>query len=208
MSLGSFSEYEGYFHFKCVTNSNTVAAWRVPWGRISMRFPITAEIYPAGSLQKVLGCVNELMTLFQPCHTLLALWKLCSWGHHRLSHSAGNGKLFLGSGLFLALGLVTESCRNTAQVRVENCCALAFLSYKPIICKWEAEQPWGCWRTDFHSCLFLKKNQKARIFHSFLHPGFAAPLLPDTSCAKQMIMMELGVGIQIFKDIYVDLWRS
>lgn len=87
MSLGSFSEYEGYFHFKCVTNSNTVAAWRVPWGRISMRFPITAEIYPAGSLQKVLGCVNELMTLFQPCHTLLALWKLCSWGHHRLCHT-------------------------------------------------------------------------------------------------------------------------
>lgn len=62
---------------------------------------------------------------------------------------------------------------------------------------------------DRFSHLFLKKKKKkARILHSFLHPGFAAPFLPDTSCAKQMMMMKLGVGIQVFKDIYIDLWRS
>lgn len=53
-----------------------------------------------------------------------------------------------------------------------------------------------------------QKNKKQRFFTPFLHPGFAAPLLPDTSCAKQTIMMKLGVGIQVFKDIYTDLQRS
>lgn len=136
---------------------------------------------------------------------------LLLWQTLAVSYSAGNGKLFLGWWVSLALGLVTESYKNrggTAEVRVENCCALAFLSYKPIIWKWEVEQPWGCWRTDFPSCLYLKKKKSAKIFHSFLHPGFAASLLPDTSCARQMIMMKLRVGIQVFKDIYFDLWRS
>lgn len=86
------------------------------------------------------------------------------------------------------------------KVRVENCCALAFLRYKPVSWKWKVEQLWGCcsccWRTEFPNCLYSREN--AKILRSFSHPIFVASLLPDTSCAKQ-IMMKLRLWIEVFK---------
>lgn len=96
-----------------------------------------------------------------------------------------------------------------AQVTVQNCCALAWLSCKPGRWKGEAQQLWGCCsfccRTEFPSCLYSREN--AKILHSFLHPVFTTSLLPDTSCARQMFMMKLRAWIQVFKDVYSDLWR-
>lgn len=169
VSFGSHSELEGHFHLlilsPSLTLTCTVAAWSLLQRRISMR-SLTAETFnPSGSLKKVMVLcpLNELITLL--FFSALALF----WWYKRAVNVADvscvilcwQGETLLVWWFSLALGLVTEWYRNRggmAKVGVENCCTLAFLSYKPISWKWEVEQLWGCcsccWRTEFPLSLF------------------------------------------------------